>query len=376
VPSDGSFVSGRTRLRFVSHSFAPRDAPLSNVGGMQRVAMELAEVLASRPDVELRLDVLRARWDRIALHAPLFLAALPARLIRDCASTDAILFSSMTSAAGALPAFPALRRAGVTLAAIAHGLDVTHPNPAYQLAIRSTLVRLDRVLPVSQATAARCRDRGAQRVEVVPNGVEFERFAAVDRSARTAASPFTILALGRQVPRKGFGWFVGEVMPMLDPRISLVLVGDGPERETIEHLTVERGLEHRVRLTGIIPEAELVRELERADVLIMPNVEVAGDMEGFGIVLLEAAAASLPVVVADLEGMRDVVGHEQTGLLVPSGNARAFAEALTGLADDRSRARALGERGRTEVRARFGWPAIAGRYLGAIDAARASVQRA
>lgn len=371
VPADGSFATGRTRLRFVSHSFAPHDAPLSNVGGMQRVAMELADVLATRPDLELRLDVLRARWDRIGLHAPLFLASLPTRLLRDAPSTDVVLFSSMTSAAAARPAFSALRRHGIVLASIAHGLDVTHANPVYQLAIRSTLDALDLVLPVSAATADRCRERGASRVEVVPNGVDFDRFHAVAHRTRPADARFTIVCVGRQVPRKGFGWFVSEVMPKLEASVSLVLVGDGPERDAIEHLAIERGVEHRVRFTGVIPEAQLVAELESADVLVMPNVAIAGDMEGFGIVLLEAGAASLPVIAADLEGMRDVVRHGTTGLLVPSGDADAFASAIRGLAADRPTARRLGGNARQEVRSRFGWPAIGGRYLAALDRARA-----
>lgn len=368
MPADSH--SSPIRLRFVSHSFAPADAPLSNVGGMQRVAMELAEAFEGRRDVELRLDVLRARWDRIALHAPLFLAALPGRLLRDLGSTDVVLFASVTSAAAALPAFGALRRAGVRLASIAHGLDVTHPNPAYQLAVRSTLARLDVVLPVSHATAERCRERGARHAVVVPNGVDFDRFERIVRRPRAPSAPFTILAVGRQVPRKGFGWFVSEVMPKLPESVSLVLVGDGPERDAIEHRVVEHQLEHRVRMKGLVSEAELVAELERADVLVMPNLPVPGDMEGFGIVLLEAAAARLPVITADLEGMRDVVVAGETGSLCPTGDADAFVEAILALEREPARALAMGDAGRRRARERFGWPAIAGRALAAVEPTR------
>lgn len=365
-----------TRILFVSHSFAPVDEPLANVGGMQRVAMELADAFAARDDVRLELFVLRAPWKRIGLHAPVFLAGLPARLLRSARRGDVVLFSSVTTALGGLPVFRALRRRGVRIAAIAHGLDVTEPNAAYQLAVKAVLRGLDVVLPVSRSTAKFCAERGATHVVVVPNGVDLSRFErlADERSAGPAEAPrpgiqaddFVLLGVGRQVRRKGFGWFVENVLPRLPSRFRLVLVGDGPERAAIEQAARERGVSSRLLLTGLAPESELLEWFRRADAMIMPNVEIPGDVEGFGIVLLEAAASSVPAVAARLEGITDVVVDGETGVLVPSGDASAWTDTLLRLSEEPSRLRALGAAARERAIARSGWAGVASRYLDAL----------
>src|SRR5690242_1742630 len=107
---------------------------------MQRVAMDLAAELARRSDVVLTKDVLAARWGRVAWHAPIYLAGLPGRLGRVARSRpppDVVRFSSITSAVSALPVLAVLRARGIRVASIAHGLDVTYANPAYQLAVRN-----------------------------------------------------------------------------------------------------------------------------------------------------------------------------------------------------------------------------------------------
>ena len=118
------------RLLFVSHSFAPEEAPLSNVGGMQRVAMELYEHLDNDPRVEVHQLVLRAPWRMIVPRAMVFLASLLYRLPRLVKrhDIDVVLFSSITTAFPVMRIGKRLRRQGCTLASIAHGLDVTEPN--------------------------------------------------------------------------------------------------------------------------------------------------------------------------------------------------------------------------------------------------------
>ena len=188
---------------------------------------------------------------------------------------------------------------------------------------------------------------------VVPNGVDFDRFAGIERAARVPGARFTILGVGRQVSRKGFGWFVSEVMPRLPDEVSLVLVGDGPEREAIEHLVVEKGLEDRVKLRGFVPEAELLRELASADLLVMPNLPVPGDMEGFGLVAVEAAMRGALVLAADLEGLRDAVVSGETGMLIPPHDAAAWEQALSARIADRDGTRAVAQDYALECRRRY-----------------------
>ena len=332
------------RVLFVSHSFPPRDTPLDNVGGMQRVATELCAALAGRPDVVLTARVLRSSWRWIGVKVVPFLVGLVVeipRVVRE-QRIEVVLFSSVTTALPGWPLSGRLRRGGCRVAAIAHGLDVTKDRPGYRLAVRRTLAAMDLVLPVSRATAAACVQRGARPpcVRVVPNAIDLERFAGAARLRACRGGPvfpdapllsedtFLVASVGRQVRRKGFAWFVSDVMPRLDPRVSFWLAGDGPERARIKAAAARAGLHERVRLLGTIPEQALVALYARADLFVMPNVVVPGDMEGFGLVALEAGACGVPTLAAELEGIRDVVTEGVNGLFAPSGDAAAFAERI------------------------------------------------
>lgn len=367
------------RLLFVSHSFPPVDAPMTNVGGMQRVATELHAALEGHDGVAMRTIALRSSWKWVQWKAVPFLSSLVVRLRRDADAhkADTILFTSMTTALPLLLAAPQLKARGIRLAAIAHGLDVTDPNPAYQMAVRSLCGILDVVMPVSRATGKELVARGLprERVRVVPNAVDVERFAKVE-SGSTArptrpiegAPPlpddaFLLVAVGRQVRRKGFAWFIANVMPKLPDRVVFWLAGDGPERQAIEDAIKRKALERRVRCLGKISESELVALYRMGHLFVMPNIHVPGDMEGFGIVMLEAGVCGLPTLAADLEGIRDVIEAGVNGWLVPSGNADAFIDRIQGLLDAPDELRRVSKRTAEYVASTFKWDSTAQRYL-------------
>jgi phosphatidylinositol alpha-1,6-mannosyltransferase len=370
------------RLLFVSHSFPPPNAPLSNVGGMQRVATELHGALEARDDISMRTVALRSSWKWVHIKAVPFLVLLAARLGREAAAhrADTILFTSMTTALPLLIVGPALRRKGIRLAAIAHGLDVTEPNPIYQMAVRRLCGLLDAVLPVSRATGEELVARGLprERVHVVPNGVDLDRFERVAASHGesagvpiTGAPPlpadaFLLVTVGRQVRRKGFVWFIENVMPKLPDRVVFWLAGDGPERQNIEAAIERADFGKRVRCLGKIPETELVDLYRRGDLFVMPNIVVPGDMEGFGIVMLEAGACGLPTLAADLEGIRDVIEESVNGWFAPTEDADAFAARIHTLLDDPDSLREASDRTAEHVTSTFRWDTTAQRYLDAL----------
>ncbi|MEO0321791.1 MAG: glycosyltransferase family 4 protein [Myxococcota bacterium] len=366
------------RLLFASHSFPPEGAPLDNVGGMQRVATELHAALRGRDDVALETLALRSSWRDVHRKAVPFLLGLGPRLLVAARRhrADAVLFTSMTTALPALLFGPALRRRGVRLLAIAHGLDVTETQPAYQAGIRRLCAQLDGFLPVSRATAAQLLERGApaSRVHVVPNAVDVARFAA-PASGQVAGAPalpddaFLLVTVGRQVKRKGFAWFIEHVMPRLPSRAHFWLAGDGPERPAIEAAIARAGLGARVRCLGKVDDASLLSLYARGALFVMPNVVVPGDMEGFGIVMLEAGASGLPTVAADLEGIRDVVTDGVNGWFAPSGDAEAFAARIARLMDAPETLASVRERTRAHVHGTFTWEATATRTLGVIGQA-------
>jgi len=370
------------RLLFVSHSFPPRDAPLRNVGGMQRVATELHAALEKRDEVAMRTLALRSSWKWVHWKAVPFLVSLGVRLGRAATAhkADTILFTSMTTALPLLLAAPRLKARGVRLAAIAHGLDVTDRNPAYQMAVRKLCEVLDVVLPVSRATGEQLVARGMprERVHVVPNAVDVDRFKGV-AAARVEKSQlhiegapslrddaFLLVTVGRQVRRKGFAWFIENVIPKLPERVVFWLAGDGPERPAIEEAIERSGLEQRVRCLGKIAEQELVELYRRGDLFVMPNINVPGDMEGFGIVMLEAGVCGLPTLAADLEGIRDVIDEGVNGWFAPSGEADAFVERIQGLLDTPNELRKASKRTAEYVSSTFRWDNTAERYLDAL----------
>jgi phosphatidylinositol alpha-1,6-mannosyltransferase len=367
------------RVLFISHTFVPEDAPLSNVGGMQRVATELHGSLGRRGDVELYELVIRSSWKWQTARTVPFMVGLLRRLPAEVKrrGIDVVLFSSATTAIVAGLIAPRLRELGVKTAAIAHGLDVTTPIAAYQLMIRRALRSLDAVFPVSRATGRECVARGCdpERVHVVPNGFDLARFAGRFTERTTAArqprlreldlpsDAFTLVSVGRLVKRKGVAWFIERVMPRLAPQVHLLVAGDGPEREQVQAAIERTGLASRVHLLGFVDEAELYELYAHGDLFLMPNVRVPGDMEGFGIVMLEAGACGMPTLAADLEGIRDVIRDGHNGRFVRSEDADAFVAAIEQLRSDPRELAAMSARTHGYVTSTFDWAEVAGQYV-------------
>lgn len=372
------------RILFVSHSFPPPGRPLANVGGMQRVATELYAALRALPDVQTEGLLLHTSWRMTHARVPFFQARVLRRLRAEARrpTVDAVLFSSMVTGVTAFRAAPALRRAGLPTAAIVHGLDVTTPFGPYQRFVPRVFAALDAVLPVSRATGEACVARGLDpaRLTVVPNGIDTGRLSApsdrlTERRALARAvgadlpeGALLLASAGRHVRRKGFAWFAANVMPRLSPDVHWWLAGEGPETEAVREAARAHGLEARVRVLGRVSEADLARLYRGADVFAMPNRPVAGDMEGFGVVMLEAGLAGLPTVGAALEGVLDVIVEGENGHLVPSGDPAAFADVIMRYARDRAALAALSSRTSAYVRATFAWEAVARRYVDVLGA--------
>ncbi|MDE2731073.1 MAG: glycosyltransferase family 4 protein [Bacteroidota bacterium] len=348
------------RVLFVSHSFPPADRPMASVGGMQRVAVDLSDHLKCQPGIEARDIVLRSSWRFHHVRCAPWLVWTLIRLqtMARRGVMDAVLFSSMVTGALAPLLRPTFKAAGIPMAAIAHGRDVTLPGLHQLMVIRRALRGLDAVMPVSRATARACQERGmpTRRIHVVPNGVDSERFTL---GGGSEDGQLRLLSVGRLVRRKGFAWFVENVMPRLPSGVNYRIVGDGPEKEKIARVIRRSGLQSRVSMLGQLTDGELVQSFQMSDLLVMPNRPVAGDMEGFGVVMLEAGACGMPTVAADLEGIRDVITPGRNGVLVRQGNAAAFAEAIQTTRSDA----AVRSRVRDHTVSTFSWDRIAARFV-------------
>ncbi len=258
-----------------------------------------------------------------------------------------------------------------------HGMDLLEPRRSfrYRLLMEVTLRRAKNVLVVSKFTAAEARKAGAraEKILLVPPGVDPNRFAPGPRNhailARYALEEDTpiLLSVGRLVERKGFDLVIRSLPRVLQkfPKAAYLLAGEGPERSRLEGLARSIGVDSRVRFAGHVPEDEIVRYYQTAGILVMPSraLPAAGDVEGFGIVFLEAACCGIPAIGGRSGGIEDAIVHGETGFLVNPEDPEELAVKILSLLSDADLRRRLGQAGRARAERDFQWPSIARRYL-------------
>lgn len=331
------------------------------VGGMEELSYQTARQLARLRPVTL------LSWGHSQVWLPLFASYAALRLMLGLLGRRVSVLLLGDPVLAMLGWFAA--RFGVPVICVVHGLDLTWRSALYQTYLRVFFWgRIDAFICISRHTADIVTARGepAQRVFVVPVGVAAPRrtgLAALDGDP-------VLLLIGRLVARKGAAWFVGDVLPGLARTfagIRICIVGEGPERPRIEAAAEEQGVAEHVNFAGAVDEDTKWSLLARCDAVVVPNVPVDGDVEGFGIVALEAGAAAKPVFAADLEGLRDAVTDGVNGWRLPPGNAAAWLDGLTARLRDRELLRRLGETARAHVTRNFDWESIGERYAAIID---------
>lgn len=352
----------RLRVLFIARAFPPA------LGGMETLAYRLSEAMRARADVTMLVN----RGGKKLLPAFLpYAVAAAAYLARKQRVHVVHLADALLAPAGL-----ALKKlTGLPVTATVCGLDVTFPSRLYQSIVPRALSHLDITMPISTATEAEVRSRAGGRTPtvVIPLGVnplpEPNDNAIRELKARAGLNGQgkVLLTVGRLIERKGVAWFAEHVLPELPDDVVYIVVGEGKEYEVVRDAAARAGVSNRVRLLGCVPRELVAAAYRTADLFVMPNVPVPGDMEGFGLVALEAAASGVPVVASDLEGITEAVQHERNGLLVPPRSKDAYASTLNCLlALPREQRRHLGERFREYTLRNYGWDRAARRYLDVI----------
>lgn len=216
--------------------------------------------------------------------------------------------------------------------------------------------RLDGRIAVSEAAKGFFQQYFPGDYRVIPNGVDTRRFRPDLPPIETlSAEPApTILFVGRLDPRKGLKYII-QAMPLIVaaiPRARLVIVGGGALKEYYRSF-VPAAVADRVQFEGFVPGDLLPRYFSSADVFVSP----ATQGESFGIVLLEAMAAGLPVVASNIEGYNTVLTNAQEGFLVARKNPLRIAERVIQILREPTLARTLGEAGQLTAQ-RYSWPTV------------------
>lgn len=254
--------------------------------------------------------------------------------------------------------------------AIAHGNDFESAQRRWHVAFFNHLLSRARPLITnSQANAHRLRALNLPAPVVIPPGTDPARFVP-PRTPRSM--PPVLLTVGRLVPRKGIDTVLRALPRLLDhtPQLEYWIAGDGPQRPALEELARNLGVTGAVKFLGFVADDELPQIYQRATIFVMPTRAdyEKGDVEGFGIVYLEASASGLPVVAARSGGAAEAVRDGETGVLVPPDDPHTLAESLTHLIDDPVLCRRLGRGGRLWVENEMNWDRAARQLLDVLEA--------
>lgn len=327
-----------------------------------------AEVDVAHPNSIHRLDLRRVPWLRpesLAMYARLFLMSLWLGVTH---RFDAI--HAFRALPEGLAAWAVARLTFRPVVIYAHGEELTTWGKGGKyMAMRFALRHADTVIANSDFTRQELLGMGVRekRIVIINPGVDVERFRPglpcddLKRHIGFAPGEKLILSVGRLSRRKGFDMVVRSLPELISQGIAVryALIGIGEDHDYLSNLSRELGVENRVHLLGHVSPENLPRWYNACDVFAMPNREIGGDTEGFGMVFAEAAACAKPSIAGQAGGTGSAVLNEVTGLRVDGASAKAVSAALAHLLGDALLSCRMGKEGNLRVGNEFSWERVA-----------------
>ena len=279
---------------------------------------------------------------------------------------------------------PRLRSQGMApIVAMTHGHEAAWAStPGARNVLRTIGNAVDTVTYLGEYTRSRIADAlspaAATRMRRLVPGVDAEAFAPAVRSQGNAlraelglADRPVVVVVSRLMPRKGQDTLI-RALPLIQKRVpdaALLIVGGGPYRSKLDALVAETGVGDSVVLTGTVPWEALPAHYAAGDVFAMPcrTRNRGWDVEGLGIVYLEAGAIGLPVIAGNSGGAPDAVLDGQTGYVVDGRDLAQVAGRVTELLSDSALAAQFGSRGRQWVEQQWTWPIVSRRLTDLLD---------
>ncbi len=223
---------------------------------------------------------------------------------------------------------------------------------------RYVIKRMERVITsslVGVGELVRAFGVKEEKVAVVYEGIDVEVF----RNTGEEREERSILFVGNTEDHKKGLLYLFEALTLLPDDIELTIVDEGPPKRLTAYTLIQKmGLEHRVTFTGNIDQEELVHLYSTKTVLVMSSL-----YEGFGLPAAEAMACETPVVSTTAGALKEVVGNDGAGILVPARDSRALRDALLTVFNDKDLQRKMGEIGRKRAEENFSWPVAAEKVL-------------
>jgi glycosyltransferase involved in cell wall biosynthesis len=242
----------------------------------------------------------------------------------------------------------------ITFSFTAHANDIFSPKQ-FEIGLDKLVDTARAIITETDYAARFLRERfsyRADRIHRIYNGLDLADFARADFSSR----PPLIIAVGRLIPKKGFGDLIHACAMLVERGKSFrcEIFGEGPLKNELHTQIVELRLQNNVVLTGAKPQTELRRQLASANVFVLPSIiDPDGGMDNLPTVIMEAMATGLPVVSTNIGGIPEMVIENETGFLVQPGDTSAMANAIETVINDPSLAQRLGQFGYERARALF-----------------------
>jgi phosphatidylinositol alpha-1,6-mannosyltransferase len=259
------------------------------------------------------------------------------------------------------------RRTGVSYYVYVHGeeLNVARTSRELTWMTRNVLSAATLVIANSHNTAEILQETWAgsgARLRVLHPGVDTQRFCPAPRDEDSRRrlgwnNRRVILTTGRLQKRKGHDQII-RALPAIRkavPDVLYAIVGAGDERASLLRLAAELGMGDQVVMHGELPSNDLVTAYQQCDLFVLPNREVDGDIEGFGIVLLEAQACGIPVIAGASGGTSETMDPPNTGLLIDCAESTSLANVVSQLLLDMETRRVMGHAARQWAADHFDW---------------------
>ncbi len=376
-------------ILFISHKHPP------SVGGMEKQSFELVQ------GIERTNKVHRLIHDNKSGKL-FFLLNIHNKIRKILKNNPAISMIHLNDGLMAFFCYKIKKITNLPVLVTIHGLDIVFPNSFFQKRIIKVLNTFDQVIAVSNATAKECIKRGISKskVSVIKNGIDHDlgkikqkddfKFYLEYKLGIDLTAKKILVSLGRSVERKGFSWFIKNIMPVLDREYVYLMVG--PKQRTNVLLSlffcilpnkIKKQLflflgypsdynnivkelkkpenKSRVFHLGKVPYHELKQILKYADIFVMPNIKVYGDTEGFGLVALEAAITETPVIASGIEGITDAIIDQKNGLLIQPENVQEWKEKIESL-KDRISASNFGKKAKDYTLQNYSWAKMVNEY--------------
>lgn len=227
-----------------------------------------------------------------------------------------------------------------------HGLDLTYNSAIYQFVFVSFIRRADHIITNSENSLAIAKAKGipGERIRILNPGVEIPSVSEVKLTGskyEEYTDKVVLFSLGRLIPRKGLNEFVENSFDLVlkdFPEAVLLIVGTEPGnnsrhgdsiQKNINQYASEKGWSECIHFMGNVDDEDLERLWGVADIFIFPVIPVPGDVEGFGMVAVEAAAHGVPTVAFREGGIADAVEEGKSGILVAQGDYEGFSDAIS-----------------------------------------------